>query len=1048
MIDERTFERMERETRQYCVLVTNETTGAQGSGLLYYPGWGDKLYVFTCAHVVDEAKAVQARFFLPKGPEQNEYGICRLTAPADQIFCSPLDKRTGGIGGQFQHTHDAAVIVFYKAPNIQLGHTVYCLSQAEEYMSVYAQGFPGGCGEEDIRFAVDSTQGKIKTVVPRHPIFELRVQDNFLDTGDRELELKGFSGSPLWDLSGNEQCVVGLIAAGKRSNAFRSLVQAVKIGYIQSIMKNRLGVLVESKLPWIPEEDVADRGELCCNGTLPLPEEPKTSQDAWLVEEQQKVHALIDELKLGSAINLCRELKEDPRFSSCSKGAKRLFLQHLMYCYDTCLLEQEAKELEQLMRQEGLIEEHDTGRWLTKLFMLQKYEELLPFAQSVPIGDKDYDYAQFFGAMARAFVLKIRPEETVGLYVDNQERLCVSVKDAATESFYLHIIGYVYDMCYHMPEKAIRCLNRSYRINHQPIICETLAGAYYHLAIRDSLNDQGQIILDRIDQEDLYKARQCFLIIIDQEDELCFKGAVQRMGWEMFHTFVFLHDFYRILTLYPWMKEHFPFKNDEDRRAVERLCAEVTIQSGSIDWSQFPTLTNEDHLLLSFGAEANRLLQAFDAGRLPPIPEVAQHLSALIQTAEQNIGTMSEDGALTLRRTLMLLYRIAKYLFEWPVLEEIKRHNREIQKTRNQLLKEDMEQIVFECGHSYKENVSYFQEIFEKKPSIRSWSALLGIHIRAGNLDKADEMYRDLLSNHKELYEDAPEYAYRAYLDFVRDHQRNLKYALQYFLEGKELFHDKDIAQFWELELKGFTCNFNEPERFETERWPFVEKGLLLPEVYYRGALTAYLENLNAPKADEMFEKLPNPPIRELTWDEMKYLVWRKKVEPMNDPNWQGMTPEKSRSALEQYRQETWGNDAVKTKLVKRFQIHRECVLDAWTLYLLAVQGKLHLLERVDVIYVPHTSVDHLLDEISRRMNVQAREALDFISVCNHVEMVSPDFPHQLKVREKIFYDEPASVVALALEKECVSVIGDPYTKGELFDTFFPHILRPSDIFI
>ena len=1047
MMDERMFERMERETRQYCVLVTNETTGAQGSGLLYYPGWGDKLYVFTCAHVVDEAKTVQARFFLPKGPEQNEYGICRLTAPAEQIFCSPLDKRTGGIGGQFQHTHDAAVIVFYKAPNLQLGHTVYCLSQAEEYMSVYAQGFPGGCGEEDIRFALDITRGQVKTVVPKRPVFELRVQDHFLDTGDRELELKGFSGSPLWDLSGHEQCVVGLMTAGKRNNVFRNLVQAVKMSCIQSIMKNRFGVLVESKLPWIPEEEVADRGELCYDGTLPLMEEPKTPQDTWLAEEQQKVHALIDELKLGSAIHLCQELKEDPRFSSCSNGAKRLFLKHLMYCYDTCLLEQESKELEQWMRQEGLIDEHDTGRWLTKLFMLQKYEELLSFAQSVPKEDKDYDYAQFFEAMAQAFVRKSGPEETVGLYVDERERLRVPVKDPAKESFFLQVIGYVYDMCYHMPEKAIRCLNRSYRINHQPIICETLAGAYYHLAIRGALNEQGRIVLDRIDQENLYKARQCFLIIIDQEDELCFKGAVQRMGWEMFHTFAFLHDSYRILTLYPAMKEQFPFKNDEDRRTVERLCAEVTIQSGRIDWSQFPTLTSEDRLLLPFGAEVNLLLQAFDTRHLPPTPEVAQHLSALIQTAEQNIGTMSEDGALTLRRTLMLLYRIAKYLFEWPVLEEIKGHNREIQKTRNQLLKEDMEQIVFECGHSYKENVSYFREIFEKTPSIRSWSALLGIHIRAGNLDKADEMYRDLLSNHKELYEDAPEYAYRAYFDFIRDHQRDLKYALQYFLEGKELFHDRDIAQFWELELKGFTFNFNEPERFETERWPFVEKGLLPPEIYYRGALTAYLENLNAPKADEMFEKLPNPPIRELTWDEMKYLVWRKKVEPMNDPNWQGMTPERVHSAMEQYRQETWGNDAVKTKLVKRFQIHRECVLDAWTLYLLAVQGKLHLLERVDMIYVPHISVDHLLNEISRRRNVQAREALDFIRACNQVELVSPDFPHQLKVREKIFYDEPASVVALALEKECVSVIGDPYTKGELFDTFFPHILRPSDIF-
>ena len=1047
-MDETRFEAMERGTRQYCVLVTNETTSSQGSGLLYYPGCGDQIYVFTCAHVVDEAENVAVRLLLPKVPGRNEYDICRLTAPASQIFCCPLDKRTGGIGGQFQHTHDAAVIVFHKAPDLQLGHTMYCLSEPEDYMPIYAQGYPGGCGEEDdIRFALDSTKGQIKTVVPAHPAFEFRVQDAFLDTGDRELELKGFSGSPLWVLSGSELCVVGLMAAGKQANVFRGLVQAVKIGYVQSIMKNRFGILVESKLPWIPEEDVADRGELCYDGTLPLPEKPKTPQDAWLAEEQQKVHAFIDELKLGSAIDLCLKIKEDPRFSVCSNGARRLFLEHLMYCYDTCLLEPEADALEQTMRREGLIEEHDTGRWLTKLFMLQKYEELLSFAQRVPEEDKDYEYAQFFQAMAQAFVQKSRPEETVGRYVDGKERLCVPVKGPARESFYLQVIGYVYDMCYRMPEKAIRCLNRSYRINHQPIVCETLAGAYYHLAIQGALDEDGKIVLHRIDQENLYKARQCFLIIMDQEDDLCFKGAIQRMGWELFHTFAFLHDSYRILTLYPWMKEHFPFKNEEDRRDVECIYAEVVIQSGIIDWSHFSALTDEDRLIFKMGAEINPILQAFDARRLPPIPEVAQQLLDLIHTAEQHIGKLSENGTLTLRRALLLLYRIGKYLFEWPVLGAIKRHNQEIQKTRNELLKEDMEQLVFECGHTYEENVAHFQTTFEKAPSIRSWSALLGIHVRAGNLDKADEMYQDLLSNHKELYEDAPEYAYRAYLDFIRNHQRDLKYALQYFLEGQALFHDGDIARFWEMELWSMTCCFNEPERFETERWHFVKQGLLPPKVYYHDALTAYLENLNMPKADAMFQHLPNPPIRELTWNEMKYLVWCQKVEPINDPNWQGMTPEKARSTLDQYKQETWGNSTVRSKLINRFQIRRVCAIDAWTMYLLALQGKLNILEHLDKIYVTHLSVDHLLDEISRRANTPAREALDFIRLCNHAVISSPDFAHQLKVREKVFYDEPACVTALALEKECVAVIGDPYTKNELFNKFFADVLRPTDIF-
>lgn len=353
--------------------------------------------------------------------------------------------------------------------------------------------------------------------------------------------------------------------------------------------------------------------------------------------------------------------------------------------------------------------------------------------------------------------------------------------------------------------------------------------------------------------------------------------------------------------------------------------------------------------------------------------------------------------------------------------------------------------------HSYEENVQHFQAAFEKAPSMRAWHALLGIQIRAGELDKAEAMYQDLLSNHKELYQDAPEYAYRDYLDFIRDHQRDLKNALKYFLDGKEQFHDRDIANFWEMELRHFTFNFNNPERFEEERFRFVEKGLIPPDVYYRGALMAYTENLNVQKADEMFQKLlntlSNMPSMMLTWEERKYLVWREKDGPENDPNWQGMMVEKVSGILEQYAGETWGDTAAKTKLVNRFSIDRVCALDAWTLYLLSAQGKLGLLERLDMIYVPHTAVSHLLHEISKRPNPLAREALNYIGENSNVRIYSPGFSSQLKAREKVRYDEPASVVALALEKECIAVIGDPYTGEDLLRTFFADILRPTDIF-
>lgn len=98
--------------------------------------------------------------------------------------------------------------------------------------------------------------------------------------------------------------------------------------------------------------------------------------------------------------------------------------------------------------------------------------------------------------------------------------------------------------------------------------------------------------------------------------------------------------------------------------------------------------------------------------------------------------------------------------------------------------------------------------------------------------------------------------------------------------------------------------------------------------------------------------------------------------------------------------------------------------------------------------HVPHIAVDHFLNEISRRANPLAREALNFVNMCSNICICSPDFSSQLKVREKVFYDESASVVALALEKECIAIIGDHYTGKDLMNTFFADILRPTQIFI
>lgn len=59
---------LEFQTRRYCVHIADAASNSQGSGLLCYPGYGDQLYVFTCAHVVDQAEDLEITLMLPREP--------------------------------------------------------------------------------------------------------------------------------------------------------------------------------------------------------------------------------------------------------------------------------------------------------------------------------------------------------------------------------------------------------------------------------------------------------------------------------------------------------------------------------------------------------------------------------------------------------------------------------------------------------------------------------------------------------------------------------------------------------------------------------------------------------------------------------------------------------------------------------------------------------------------------------------------------------------------------------------------------------------------
>lgn len=307
--------------------------------------------------------------------------------------------------------------------------------------------------------------------------------------------------------------------------------------------------------------------------------------------------------------------------------------------------------------------------------------------------------------------------------------------------------------------------------------------------------------------------------------------------------------------------------------------------------------------------------------------------------------------------------------------------------------------------------------------------------------------------NGKELIEDEPEYAYRAFIDYVTFYKRDLKYALQCYLDSKEAFQDADIEGFLELELMVYSNSFNEPERFEIERKQFVEKGLIAEEQYHRVAFIAYIANLNENKASEhnsYIRKYPhyvNPKtgMLILSTEEIHFLNWIGAIQPGFFPHPDSMIPQKASDTRSIYETEKWYRPIDKC-LQNQISVNRIIAIDAWGLYQLADLGKIDQLNKFDSVFVSHTTIIRLLEELSRTNNTDIRKLLDYLKNNQKVRIHSAGFKAQLEVRNVANYFESASAVAVCVEQDCLAILGEPSLDKNLIDHFGGRIIRVSEL--
>lgn len=1037
------------KTQEYCVFVTDDTMSSSGSGLLYYPG-GDVFFVFTCKHVIDDiqSESIVLYLLIPKDPAKDEYQECKIKVPKTQVKF-PKDEEK-----------DFAVIQVRKESDLELQPTNYFVGEAIKNTTVLIHGFPGGWADkEDLLEALDYAQGTILHNISSKHHFSLRNNDHFMDQSNRNYELEGFSGAPVWGTEEEICSVMGIISAGARDTTYRARVYAEKMEFIRNFMKNQFNVFMKTKIGGIPESDVAGEPIIQYNGAV-FQNESLTEIDNWISNQTVIVRDFIDDLKYRNAIDTAKATIADERFNRGTKETQKQLMQHLLYCYEILLWDEEYIKLEIEMNNRGFIDGHDYLRAITSSFGRKEYSQTIEYVNEwmskFELDEEKTIIAKTFLLLARIYVEHLNYDDSIKTLLDEHDVLVLKLTNEEIESLIYQMIGYVLCDYFHRHVQAIRCLNKAYRIGFDKMVLETLGGAYHDYAIADALDEDRIVKASEIKRQALYKARECFIIIMDKADDIFWESTIKRMGLVYFDTFFFSMDNYRVFRTYPDVKRYLKGLTEKELRDIELKYARIDCQRGCIDFSHYQALTEQDKILFSTWADLHAANAFFCDNPLHILqqPIVEDQLNNTIHNAENIIETIEDREKMAVHCALINLYGRGIFTYGWDSVGIIKRHIDEIRTEAEPETITSFENFVLECERPFEEVEEVFTKRFESDRNLNNWYELRNLYLRHSKYDEIDHLYKVMFENNQEIIDADSEFVYRDYIDYVTHYFRDMKDAQKCYLDAKDKIKDPDIANYWELELMLYTNTFNDPERFEEERLPFLEKGLITPEIYHIGAFIAYMLNLNAKKAVEhniyqlgvmqhQSRFITNKTPKEL----IHFLAWQGLIKPLAvNPVNKFMLPMNEEWARELMKRETWHCETKAVSEKYNMTINRTVVIDGWSLAILAFDDKLELMSRFDQVYVSHLTVSRLMEEASKTALYQIHQVLEWIENTDNVSIVSADFAHQIDIREVIGYGEPESAIALGYEKECPVIIGEPELNQCIADNYRYMIMRANTI--
>ena len=1022
----------------YSVMVTDDK-GRRGTGTLFYTANSDFFYILTCAHVIYTSEKVTIHILIPTGGDPEEKTV---HADKNQFHFSPIDEPTV-IGDQSTHTCDVAVIEC-PVDNLVLEPTRYAMFPMTNRERIIAFGYPKGSGP--LFYQQDNLTATVEKVLDNQNNFLIRVNEDSVNSADREAELKGYSGSPVWDEDNLEKEIYllgGLIAVGVGSNISRGRVNVMNAKVIQSLMRDEFGIMIEMKVPNVPQIDIAP-GYECAEDT----EDQIVVRDSWIENERRKAQTYVDSLQLQKAVDISRETIANSEFEKCTPEQKYKIYAVLLEAYRLARDYDEYDAIREEMHQAGIRSDREYLIEAVRYYEAldnDKAEEYIKKALEIDPDDNE--------TKALALAIHVANDENADIsllssFIGSRDQLLIKPKDDKEEESIYHILGFVLGNCFKETGRAIRCLNRAFQISGNYIVLESLAVTYYLHSIRNAFIDEGVDRVDqiKIDQDELEKSRDAFLRVLSAADEMWLRGTIRRAGPLMFKCFYFMHDNYRIYKHYHDMMMYFDFPDNETLRDIQICYLEVAIQKEPVNLDEYKGLTVSDKKFFELIQLLHLPPQMFIGGMQTQAYITEEELHKKIEEGESLLRELIDirsderigyDGIHTI---FINLYGVGIIRYGWRAITEVRRHAEEIIHSAGQ---ESIDLFIYELdSNDLESSEKKYREFFEKKRDVISFNEWCHFYTRNGLIEKTKELYDSVLCENRFLIETQSEFFFREYILFYMEHHYDLTEPIRCFVEYKDEIKDVFLRLFFEQELDFATVTFNDPDSMLDTARTLFDEGLIEAEDYDQRCLIINMLNCRPFDAERHVD--PTHEYNPILASEFERMLFVWKGHPvMPDRRWNSMQKWTLEQLDEIYNDEDWHRPVEEILKHHGTGERKAIVVDLWAIYCLQ---KIHLpviMNYFEKVYITHDTISMALQEINKVNDIDIRGALRNFQFAENVIIKSPTIEEQLEVRNPdLQYMEIHQALLLAELLDCPAFVGE--FRYPIPDRFKNRIIRPN----